>query len=257
MNILEQTIEDFYANCDEDNQSEYATPRILHSLVLAQRPAVVVEIGCHMGFSSMALASGLKFNAETEPSAYLQKWKREYHDFQAVNKVKGKLYCIDPKRQPHFNRRMEKFGLAEYIEFFEMPAGKVDRSKIPEIDFLFIDGNHDYDAVLEDFKNYFPKVKPGGYIAMHDYFPNSPTPAMPWWGPNVLGKQLKEVYGFTDNLIIDTSFSGLAIYRKKVDHIDYDFYSKSLAKSFLQFYIRKYRNKFHKIVNKAKNFANN
>lgn len=35
-------------------------------------------------------------------------------------------------------------------------------------DFIFIDGDHTYDAVLEDFKMYLPKVKKGGLVFVHD-----------------------------------------------------------------------------------------
>ena len=38
------------------------------------------------------------------------------------------------------------------------------------IDFLFVDGNHEYEYVLEDLRNYYPKVKPGGIICGDDYF---------------------------------------------------------------------------------------
>lgn len=36
------------------------------------------------------------------------------------------------------------------------------------IDFLFIDGDHSYDGVKQDFQNYSPLVKKGGIIAFHD-----------------------------------------------------------------------------------------
>jgi len=38
-----------------------------------------------------------------------------------------------------------------------------------EIDFVFIDGDHAYDQVLRDIKNYGSKVRPGGIIAGHDF----------------------------------------------------------------------------------------
>lgn len=38
----------------------------------------------------------------------------------------------------------------------------------PNIDFLFIDGDHTYPAVLQDFTDWTPHVKPGGLLAMHD-----------------------------------------------------------------------------------------
>jgi cephalosporin hydroxylase len=38
----------------------------------------------------------------------------------------------------------------------------------PELDFLFIDGNHMYDYVKMDFEMYSPLVKKGGIVAFHD-----------------------------------------------------------------------------------------
>ena len=36
-------------------------------------------------------------------------------------------------------------------------------------DFVYIDGNHDYDYVKKDLSAWFPKVKKGGVIAGHDF----------------------------------------------------------------------------------------
>jgi len=36
------------------------------------------------------------------------------------------------------------------------------------VDFLFIDGEHTYEAVKQDYLNYGPMVRPGGIIAFHD-----------------------------------------------------------------------------------------
>ena len=47
------------------------------------------------------------------------------------------------------------------------------------LDFLFIDGDHSYDAVKRDFELYAPLVRPGGLIAMHDINPDSGDPAGP------------------------------------------------------------------------------
>jgi len=37
-----------------------------------------------------------------------------------------------------------------------------------KLDLLFIDGDHSYDGVKQDFENYRPLVAPGGIIAFHD-----------------------------------------------------------------------------------------
>lgn len=38
-----------------------------------------------------------------------------------------------------------------------------------DFDFVFIDGAHDYDSVMEDIKAWLPKVKKGGWLCGHDY----------------------------------------------------------------------------------------
>lgn len=41
-----------------------------------------------------------------------------------------------------------------------------------KIDFLFIDGDHTYKGVKQDFEMYSPLVRPGGIVAFHDIVPN-------------------------------------------------------------------------------------
>lgn len=37
------------------------------------------------------------------------------------------------------------------------------------LDFVYIDGNHDFDHVTQDLDNWYQKVKPGGIVAGDDY----------------------------------------------------------------------------------------
>lgn len=45
------------------------------------------------------------------------------------------------------------------------------------LDFVYVDSNHVYDAVIEDLTVWSPKVRPGGWIGGHDFrdFSNKPT----------------------------------------------------------------------------------
>lgn len=38
-----------------------------------------------------------------------------------------------------------------------------------EIDLLFIDGDHSYDGCMGDIVSWIDKIKPGGYVLIHDY----------------------------------------------------------------------------------------
>jgi predicted O-methyltransferase YrrM len=48
------------------------------------------------------------------------------------------------------------------------------RELLPEVDFLFLDGDHSYARAKQDWEWYAPLVRPGGIIALHDI---APTPA--------------------------------------------------------------------------------
>ena len=48
------------------------------------------------------------------------------------------------------------------------------------LDFVYIDGDHNYDAVKGDLDTLFPKVKPGGLICIDDYMDGY------WWGDGVI-----------------------------------------------------------------------
>jgi len=45
----------------------------------------------------------------------------------------------------------------------------VKRFKDEELDFVYIDGNHEYSNVKKDIQLWYPKIKKGAYIAGDDY----------------------------------------------------------------------------------------
>ena len=48
-------------------------------------------------------------------------------------------------------------------------------SKVPdELDFVYIDGNHEYEAVKEDILHWYPKIRIGGILSGHDYYTQWP-----------------------------------------------------------------------------------
>jgi hypothetical protein len=40
------------------------------------------------------------------------------------------------------------------------------------LDFIYVDANHTYQAVKDDIKLWYPKVKSGGIVMGHDYLPD-------------------------------------------------------------------------------------
>lgn len=58
----------------------------------------------------------------------------------------------------------------ELVSILEYSQRALDRVKaeLPEIDWLFIDGDHSYEGAKLDFELYGPMVRPGGVIVFHD-----------------------------------------------------------------------------------------
>ena len=50
-------------------------------------------------------------------------------------------------------------------------TGAVAARKLPHhcLDFVYLDARHDRESVLEDLAEWYPKVRPGGVLAGHDY----------------------------------------------------------------------------------------
>lgn len=95
-----------------------------------------------------------------------------------------KMYGVDPytphqgyrdyTRETTYNRlrtnahaRLDKYPNYEFIE--EFSTGAVKRFDGNSLDFVYIDGDHSYEAVTEDITEWIKKVKPGGIIAGDDY----------------------------------------------------------------------------------------
>jgi len=105
--------------------------------------------------------------------------------------IKGlKLYCIDPwevydeytelhdkSGQPMFDgyyeetkERLKNYN-AELIRKYSMDAVKDFEDN--SLDFVFIDGNHSFEYVIEDIVAWSKKVRSGGIISGHDYWNSS------------------------------------------------------------------------------------
>lgn len=135
-------------------------------LWLSQRASqsnTVVEIGCWKGRSTKALALS----------------------------TPGKIYAIDPWEPYGCEEDVRQFlgrgweGLHE--DFLsnlkpEIDAGRVHVMRMRSVaaaalfvsegrkaDFVFIDGNHSYEAVRDDIQSWLPFLREGGIMAGHDY----------------------------------------------------------------------------------------
>ena len=129
------------------------------------------------------------------------------------------------------------------------------------LDFVFIDGSHEYEDVKEDIKAWLPKVKPGGILAGHDYYIKGTD-----WFPGVKRAVNEELSGFetSENCWIYTVPSEVTIEEKLKNFPSVNFISieesedrrKVLYQQFEKYGItnitphiyKRYRDEDHKII---------
>ena len=97
-----------------------------------------------------------------------------------------KIYCIDPYGEYSENQQGKKYThnfmsmlkiamkkLKNYpVKFVPMESAKAAKYVPKNIDFVYIDGNHDYDFVIKDMILYYDLLKHGGVLAGHDFCGN-------------------------------------------------------------------------------------
>jgi predicted O-methyltransferase YrrM len=135
----------------------------------------LVEIGSYCGESSEIIATHFPNSILNCVDPY-EKYTEEGSTYD-LNKQELELkeaeqiFTIMMSR--HTNIRKNKMPSVKYA----------DQVKEESIDFVYIDGNHQYASVIEDLEVWNKKIKLGGIIAGHDFN----------WGP--VSKAIYEFFG--------------------------------------------------------------
>lgn len=112
-------------------------------------------------------------------------WKGEFSEVLCKANPELKLTCVDPwSPQPDYREDKNNVDILEraYQEararlspypcaFIRRPSSEAAGHVADgALDFVYIDGNHRYDAVTADIEAWAPKVRRGGIVAGHDFF---------------------------------------------------------------------------------------
>jgi hypothetical protein len=76
---------------------------------------------------------------------------------------------VFPEEAETARQKLSQYNQAVFIK--KMSADAVKDISEP-LDFVYIDGNHDYEHVKLDIKLYYPLVKQAGVVGGHDYYVN-------------------------------------------------------------------------------------
>lgn len=145
--------------------------------------SIMIEIGSYMGESTMLFGCSGKFKEiyAIDP----------HSGNEEFNQLFGYNWDI-VKKEFEINTRF--FDNIIYIQNYSYNV--VNQFEDNSIDFIYIDGNHNYESVKKDLELYIPKLKVGGYIGGHDYYNH-------WDG---VVKAINEIIGEPDYLFEDLSW---------------------------------------------------
>lgn len=181
---------------------------IIRNLVLNIRPNVIVEIGCCIGVSSIWMASALE---EIGKESSIHSIDLFDPIFPSPPHRWG--YLQNPQKYAQNSAALAK--LEDRISFHKINSNKMGKEYAKHIrqkaDLLYIDGDHRIGGCITDFVLFYPHVKVGGYIILHDIYPQY----CGWEGPRYLiDKFLKRSESFEIEEISTVPNYGFAVIKK-------------------------------------------
>lgn len=134
--------------------------RELLPLVAKIDPQVVLEIGMHQGYS-------------------MEIWRKAFDPLMLIGIEKDL-----PTFLSYVTEETMLWRTDSHSERTQVHVEVFLQKRL--VDFLFIDGDHSYEGVKQDFEMYAPFVRKGGIIALHDVDyvsedPASPVMVKPFW----------------------------------------------------------------------------
>ncbi len=144
-----------------------------HIVAQLQPNSVVVEVGTFFGKSASSILP-LCVNAHhqlicVDKWAYDKADMRKYIPEEYIDKFDWSDLLPYVRQHLHgYERNFTPFrGLS-------VEAAQVFQRLGVQVDFVFIDADHEYESVRDDIRAWLPVVKTGGWIGGHDYCPGWP-----------------------------------------------------------------------------------
>lgn len=149
---------------------------LMAALILAVRPRLIIEVGSWKGGSAIQMASVLRrrgWGCRTKLIC-CDTWLGTSTDLKSGRLTLQNGY---PTVYREFMHNVIQAGVSSIVIPIPAPANigskflshLMDREAMPPADLIFVDGNHDYDDVAADVRNFFPLLSPGGLMFGDDY----------------------------------------------------------------------------------------
>jgi predicted O-methyltransferase YrrM len=136
--------------------------RALYQLVASFKPARVLEIGTHIGASTLAIARSLA--THSGPGAHLTTV-----DIADVNDPAHGAFARLGRASPR--ESLARAELSDRVTFIAKPSSEFLQETDERFDLIFLDGDHAAPAVYREFAQALKCLAPNGAILLHDFYP--------------------------------------------------------------------------------------
>jgi MMP 1-O-methyltransferase len=139
----------------------------------ASRLGPCLEIGSYCGRSAAYLGLGCRegggvfYSIDHHRGSEEQQPGQEYFDPDLVNPATGQIDTF-----PIFRKTIADFGLEDTVIPIVSESAAVARNWSMPLGLVFIDGGHTFDAAFTDYSAWVSHVMPGGFLVIHDIFPD-------------------------------------------------------------------------------------
>lgn len=141
--------------------------RAISYLIGRMRPTSVLEVGTHIGASTLHIAAAMHADGADRGTAA----KLVSVDIADVNDPVSKPWLqFGSKHSPR--EMIEQLDLTSMVEFVPSPSIEFLANTDRKFDFVFLDGNHAAEVVYQEVPLALNALSKDGVILLHDYFPN-------------------------------------------------------------------------------------
>lgn len=153
---------------------------IITNLLNEYRPASILEVGSFLGYSTRwLLESSARWNAKVtavdpnirhrifdNPRHYVEKLNSKYLSdrLEIETAFFGKINFDIYEKYSRSEPKLEK----EQVDLLMGKIGTIDSAWNRKFDFIYVDGDHSYDSVTDNFDIAYNLINTGGHIAFHD-----------------------------------------------------------------------------------------
>lgn len=133
----------------------------------------LLEIGSYCGKSAVYLGaaarerSSVLFSIDHHRGSEENQPGWEHHDASIVDAPTGRIDTL-----PFFRRTIADAGLEDVVVGVVGESSRIASLWRTPLALVFVDGGHGAEPAHADYESWAPHVMPGGYLAIHDVFPD-------------------------------------------------------------------------------------